>query len=120
MSSSARRTPVWMQRSAMRRRAASPYGVGFIKNKYVGRTFIQGSQAQRESSVRIKLNAISSTVKGKRVVLVDDSIVRGTDERPHHPPAAARPVLPRYTTGSVRRRSPTRATSAPTFPTRRT
>ena len=55
-----------------------PYGVGFIKNKYVGRTFIQGSQAQRESSVRIKLNAISSTVKGKRVVLVDDSIVRGT------------------------------------------
>ena len=55
-----------------------PYGVGFIKNKYVGRTFIQGSQAQRESSVRIKLNAISSTVAGKRVVLVDDSIVRGT------------------------------------------
>ena len=55
-----------------------PYGVGFIKNKYVGRTFIQGSQAQRESSVRIKLNAITSTVKGKRVVLVDDSIVRGT------------------------------------------
>ena len=48
-----------------------PYGVGFIKNKYVGRTFIQGSQAQRESSVRIKLNAITSTVKGKRVVLVD-------------------------------------------------
>lgn len=55
-----------------------PYGVGFIKNKYVGRTFIQGSQAQRENSVRIKLNAISSTVAGKRVVLVDDSIVRGT------------------------------------------
>ena len=44
----------------------------------MGRTFIQGSQAQRESSVRIKLNAISSTVAGKRVVLVDDSIVRGT------------------------------------------
>lgn len=55
-----------------------PYGVGFIKNKYVGRTFIQGSQAQRESSVRIKLNVISSTVKDKRVVLIDDSIVRGT------------------------------------------
>ena len=55
-----------------------PYGVGFIKNKYVGRTFIQSTQAQRESSVRIKLNAISATVKGKRVVLVDDSIVRGT------------------------------------------
>ena len=60
------------------RQSGIPYGIGFIKNKYVGRTFIQGSQAQRESSVRIKLNAISSTVKGKRVVLVDDSIVRGT------------------------------------------
>ena len=55
-----------------------PYGVGFIKNKYVARTFIQSTQAQRESSVRIKLNAISATVKDKRVVLVDDSIVRGT------------------------------------------
>ena len=55
-----------------------PYGVGFIKNKYVGRTFIQSTQAQRESSVRIKLNAISATVKDKRVVLVDDSIGRGT------------------------------------------
>ena len=55
-----------------------PYGIGFIKNKYIGRTFIQGSQKQRENSVRIKLNVVSSTVKGKRVVLVDDSIVRGT------------------------------------------
>ena len=55
-----------------------PYGIGFIKNKYIGRTFIQGSQKQRENSVRIKLTVVSSTVKGKRVVLVDDSIVRGT------------------------------------------
>ena len=55
-----------------------PYGVGFIKNKYIGRTFIQGNQAQRENSVRIKLNVIPSTVKDKRVVLIDDSIVRGT------------------------------------------
>ena len=55
-----------------------PYGIGFIKNKYIGRTFIQGSQKQREGSVRIKLNAIESTVRGKRVVLVDDSVVRGT------------------------------------------
>ena len=55
-----------------------PYGVGFIKNKYIGRTFIQGSQKQRESSVRLKLNVIASTVRGKRVVLVDDSVVRGT------------------------------------------
>ena len=87
--------------------------MGFIKNKYVGRTFIQGSQAQRESSVRIKLNAITSTVKGKRVVLVDDSIVRGT--------TSARTIrLLREAGAAVRRRSPTRATSAPTFPTRRT
>lgn len=55
-----------------------PYGVGFIKNKYIARTFIQPEQSQRERSVNIKLNTISSTIKGKRVVLIDDSIVRGT------------------------------------------
>lgn len=55
-----------------------PYGVGFIKNRYVGRTFIQPTQGERENAVRIKLNAIKSTVEGKRVVLIDDSIVRGT------------------------------------------
>ena len=55
-----------------------PYGIGFIKNKYIGRTFIQPTQKDRENKVRIKLNPISATVSGKRVVLVDDSIVRGT------------------------------------------
>ncbi len=55
-----------------------PYGVGFIKNRYIGRTFIQPSQAQRTNSVRIKLNVIKETVRDKRVVLIDDSIVRGT------------------------------------------
>ena len=55
-----------------------PYGVGFIKNKYIARTFIQPEQSQREKSVNIKLNTISSTIRGKRVVLIDDSIVRGT------------------------------------------
>lgn len=55
-----------------------PYGVGLLKNRYIGRTFIQPLQTQRENSVKIKLNAISNTVKGKRVILVDDSIVRGT------------------------------------------
>lgn len=55
-----------------------PYGVGFIKNRYIGRTFIQPSQGQREDSVRIKLNVVAETVRDKRVVLVDDSIVRGT------------------------------------------
>ena len=58
-----------------------PYGTGFVKNRYVGRTFIQPSQDQRSDSVRIKLNALSSTVQGKRVVMVDDSIVRGTTIR---------------------------------------
>lgn len=55
-----------------------PYGIGFIKNKYIGRTFISPTQSSRENQVRIKLNPIESTVKGKRVVLIDDSIVRGT------------------------------------------
>ena len=55
-----------------------PYGVGFLKNKYIGRSFIAPDQAMRETAVRIKLNVIAETVRGKRVVLIDDSIVRGT------------------------------------------
>ena len=55
-----------------------PYGIGLIKNKYIGRTFIAPGQDVREDKVKIKLNPVSSTLKGKRVVLVDDSIVRGT------------------------------------------
>ena len=55
-----------------------PNGIGFLKNKYIGRTFIAPGQKQRENAVRIKLNPLSATVKGKRVVLIDDSIVRGT------------------------------------------
>ena len=60
------------------RQSGIPYGVGFVKNKYIGRTFIQPGQASRENAVRIKLNAVASTVRDKRVILVDDSIVRGT------------------------------------------
>lgn len=59
-------------------RSGIPYDIGLIKNKYVGRTFIAPSQGQREEMVSIKLNVVSSVVKGKRVILVDDSIVRGT------------------------------------------
>ena len=55
-----------------------PYGIGFIKNKYIGRTFIAPGQENREDKVMIKLNVLKDTVEGKRVVLVDDSIVRGT------------------------------------------
>ena len=55
-----------------------PYGIGLVKNKYIGRTFIAPEQELRLDQVRIKLSAIETSVKGKRVVLVDDSIVRGT------------------------------------------
>lgn len=55
-----------------------PYGIGFIKNRYIGRSFIQPSQNQREDAVRIKLNAIKENINGKRVIMIDDSIVRGT------------------------------------------
>lgn len=55
-----------------------PYGIGIVKNRYVGRTFIQPTQSVRQKNVEIKLTALESSVKGKRVVLVDDSIVRGT------------------------------------------
>ena len=55
-----------------------PYGIGFIKNKYIGRSFIQPQQAQRENAVKIKLNAVRESVAGKRVIMIDDSIVRGT------------------------------------------
>ena len=55
-----------------------PYGIGFIKNKYVGRSFIAPEQEQREKAVKIKLNVIKETIAGKKVVMIDDSIVRGT------------------------------------------
>ncbi len=55
-----------------------PYGMAFQKNSYVGRTFIKPTQQERESAVQIKLNVIPSVVKDKRIVLIDDSIVRGT------------------------------------------
>ena len=60
------------------RESGIPYGVGFIKNKYIGRSFIEPSQGQREDAVKIKLNVIRETVAGKRVIMIDDSIVRGT------------------------------------------
>ena len=55
-----------------------PYGTAFVKNGYVGRTFIKPKQSSRESSVRVKLNVLKEAVKGKRVIMIDDSIVRGT------------------------------------------
>ncbi|MCU0640522.1 MAG: amidophosphoribosyltransferase [Candidatus Margulisbacteria bacterium] len=58
-----------------------PYGEGLIKNRYIGRTFIQPSQEIRDLGVRIKLNPIRDAVRGKKVVVIDDSIVRGTTSR---------------------------------------
>ncbi|MDB9457014.1 amidophosphoribosyltransferase, partial [Dolichospermum circinale CS-545/17] len=57
------------------------YGEGLIKNRYVGRTFIQPTQAMRESGIRMKLNPLKDVLFGKRVVIIDDSIVRGTTSR---------------------------------------
>jgi len=59
-----------------------PYGTAFVKNSYVGRTFIKPKQSSRESSVRVKLNVLKEAVKGKRVIMIDDSIVRGTTSNP--------------------------------------
>ena len=58
-----------------------PYGVGLVKNRYIGRTFITPGQESREQAVRIKLGALASCVAGKRVIMIDDSIVRGTTSR---------------------------------------
>ena len=58
-----------------------PFDPGFVKNRYVGRTFIQPTQEMRERGVRMKLSAVSSIVKGKRVIMIDDSIVRGTTSK---------------------------------------
>jgi amidophosphoribosyltransferase len=62
-------------------RAGLPYGEGLIKNRYVGRTFIQPTQSLREQGVRLKLNPLTEVIEGKRLVVVDDSIVRGTTTR---------------------------------------
>ena len=63
------------------RASGIPYGIGLIKNKYIGRTFIAPGQENRVDKVRIKLNPIDETVRGKRVVLIHDSIVRGTTSK---------------------------------------
>ena len=107
-----------------------PYGIGFLKNKYIGRTFIQPSQKLRENTVRIKLNPIADTVAGKRVVLVDDSIVRGTTSRANRAASArggghggALPLLGAGVPVSLlfrhRYRQPGESDRRPTIPRRR-
>jgi len=63
------------------RESGIPYGEGLIKNRYVGRTFIMPTQEERETAVKLKMNPIKSELKGKRIVLIDDSIVRGTTSK---------------------------------------
>ena len=63
------------------RASGIPYGDGLVKNRYVGRTFIQPNQKKREQGVRLKLNPLAENIRGKRLVVVEDSIVRGTTLR---------------------------------------
>ena len=63
------------------RASGIPYTEGFVKNRYMGRTFIQPTQEMRERSVRMKLNPVAQNIRGKRLIVVDDSIVRGTTSR---------------------------------------
>ena len=87
---STRPRPTWSSRCpsrARRRRSATPkqsgipYGQGLVKNSYVGRTFIQPSQTIRQLGIRLKLNPLRDVIAGKRLVVVDDSIVRGNTQR---------------------------------------
>ena len=63
------------------RASGIPYGQGLVKNSYVGRTFIQPSQTIRQRGIRLKLNPLRDVIAGKRIVVVDDSIVRGNTQR---------------------------------------
>ena len=72
------RNPEFRQPRDISEESGIPFGFAFYKNSYIGRTFIKPTQKERESSVHLKLSVLESAVKGKRIVLVDDSIVRGT------------------------------------------
>ena len=93
-----------------------PYGVGLVKNRYIGRTFITPGQQSREQAVRIKLGALRSCVEGKRVVMIDDSIVRAPPPG-RLSPSCGRPGPGRCTCAPPRPPSSPPATSAPTSPT---
>ncbi len=87
---STRRTPTWSSRYPNQARPAAigfaeasgiPFGQGLVKNSYVGRTFIQPSQTIRERGIKLKLNPLRDAIAGRRLVVVDDSIVRGNTQR---------------------------------------
>ncbi len=75
------RSPAPRPRSGTPRQSGIPYGMGLVKNSYVGRTFIQPSQTIRQLGIRLKLNPLRDVIEGKRLVVVDDSIVRGNTQR---------------------------------------
>ena len=85
------------------RASGIPYGQGLVKNRYIGRTFIAPDQAERADAVRRKLNPLRETIAGKRLVVVDDSIVRGTTPAAGGRACCARPAPPRCTCASRRR-----------------
>ena len=84
------------------RASGIPYGQGLVKNRYIGRTFIAPSQEMRALGVRMKLNPLKENIEGKRLVVVDDSVVRGTTQK-QLVRCCARRVPPRCTCGSRRR-----------------
>ena len=110
------RIPACRRRSATPRRRGMPFELGIIRNHYVGRTFIQPTQAIRELGVRMKHNANRAVVAGKRVVLIDDSIVRGTTSRQDRADDARRRARARCICASPRRRSPIPISTASTRP----
>ena len=95
-----------------------PLRMGLIRNHYVGRTFIQPQQAIRHFGVKVKLNPVRSILEGKRVVLVDDSIVRGTTSRKIVQDGARRRARAKCTCASAARRRSRPASTASTRPQR--
>ena len=85
------------------RASGIPYGQGLVKNRYIGRTFIAPSQEMRALGVRMKLNPLRENIDGKRLVVVDDSIVRGTTTEAAREDAPRGRARPRSTCGSRRR-----------------
>ena len=100
-------------RDRLRRGSGIPYGQGLVKNSYVGRTFIQPSQTIRQRGIRLKLNPLRDVIEGKRMVVVDDSIMRGNTQRAIIACCARRGPR-RCTSASPARRWPGRASTAST------